>query len=167
MKVILKLLPSTSYPMLKGTDYIVFSSAKFLGLPVHVKPLLEYRHDNNPVFPIYTDYALKGFSAGYVATTNSEHYGCRFGQCVLTMFGENACQYNPDDITWCEPPQYNQPAGAITYYGNEETMFSSYKAGAILIGIPKWNESRRQIMSVGTLEQGDYVVHDNVESCFE
>ena len=41
-------------------------------------------------------------------------------------------------------------------------MFLSYKAGSILIGIPKWSESRIQIS-----EQGGSVADDNVESCFE
>jgi len=120
VKEILQLVPS-SYPVLKGTDYVVFSSAKVLGLPVHAKPLLEYWNYDDP---ISTEYALKDFSAGYVAKDlDYDNYDCRLGQCVLTMFGENTCQYNPDDITWCEPPQYNQPAGVISYYGNQETMF--------------------------------------------
>ena len=161
VKEILKLVPS-SYPILKGTDFIVFHSAKLLGLPVLVKPLLEYRDYD---YSISTQYALKDFSAGYVATyTPCEHHDCRFGQCVLLMFGENACQFNPDNITWCEPPQYNQPAGAISYYGNQEQLFLSYKTGAILIGVPEWSESRKQIMSVGSLGSA---TGDNVNSCFE
>ena len=163
VKEILQLVPS-SYPILKGTDYIVFNSAKVLGLPVHVKPLLEYQNEN---VRISTEYALKDFSAGFVATDNGHEYAdCKLGQCVLNMFGKNACQYNPDDITWCEPPQYNQPAGAISYYGNQETIILSYKAGVILIGVPEWSESRQQIIPIA-LEHRGCVASDNIKSCFE
>jgi len=161
VKEIQKLVPS-SYPMLKGTDYIVFSSAKLLGLPVHVKPLLNFKQAGMG-YPSYPHkYALKDFSTGYAEAQADCRSDCPYGQLVLIMFGKDACQYNPDKITWCEPPQYNQPAGAISHFGNEMMVSLSYKAGVLLIGIPEWSKSRQKV-TMGTVRVAD----DNVERCFK
>lgn len=48
VKEVLQFVP-LSYPKMKGSDYIVFNSAKLIGLPVHVKPLLVYWNGDNPI----------------------------------------------------------------------------------------------------------------------
>lgn len=85
------------------------------------------------------------------------------------MFGENACQYKEEDITWCQQPQYNQLA-VVTKRGAEHSELDIwYKAAVILIGIPKWNKFRQQFMApCGENVHPAMKVENNiVESCFK
>jgi len=42
VNTIIRVVSSSSYhPRFKGADHVIFSSAKLLGLPVHVKPMLK------------------------------------------------------------------------------------------------------------------------------
>ena len=146
-KQILTMLP-LDFPLLKGADYIVVESAKSLGLPVCVKPLLSNnRHDKN------FDYALKDFSQhmfdeGCVGSLEDEH---RIKP--LQLFGDAICRCKSQDITWCQDQlYYTQPAGAALHYGNEATVDLWYKSATILVRIPKWGEYRQKLIAVSTGE---------------
>ena len=146
-KQILAALP-VDLPLLKGADYIVGESAKSLGLPVCVKPLLSNnRHDKN------FDYALKDFSQhmfdeGCVGSLEDEHQ-----IKPLQLFGDEICRCKSQDITWCRDLlYYRQPAGAALHYGNEATVDLWYKSAAILIRIPKWSKHRQKLIAISTGE---------------
>ena len=149
-KQILGALPS-GFPLLKGADYIVVESAKSLGLPVCVKPLLSGYDPYDRNFK----YALKNFSQDMFVDDyldihdllNEDHH-----LEPLQMFGDATCRYKPQDITWCQELTFHQPAGAGMHYGNEASVDLWYKSAAILIRIPKWSEYRRKLIAICTGE---------------
>ena len=152
-------------PRLKGADYIIFNSAKFIGLPVHIKPLIQ---EMPPSEYSRKDVALRNshdfkYELSYYDTKG---YGTHQ---LLRLFGDNLCQFNDKDITWCLQPQYTQPAAAMMCYGNEPYLEMWYKAAVILIGIPYWSECRQQLVvqSEGDTQPGSSMrIKDNVEACF-
>ena len=153
-KKILDALPS-DFLLLKGADYIVVESAKSLGLPVCVKPLLSGcdAYDRN------FKYALKDFSQDMFVDQcidandllNEDHH-----LEPLQMFGDATCRYKPQDITWCQELSFRQPAGAAMHYGNEASINLWYKSAAILIRIPKWSEYRQKLIAISTGESCAY-----------
>ena len=168
MEKVLHVLSDLScHPKLKGADYIIFNSARLLGLPVHMKPLLKLvPHDCN------IKLALKN--------SDDFQYQLDFGfdtetaENVARLFGKNVYQYKDKDITWCQQPQYNQPAAVAGCYGNEPTIDLWYKAAFILVGVPKWSESRQQLVMLSIAKEGTAApgpsavkIPDNVESCFK
>ena len=154
-KEIFRAISDSPILQLKGADYIVFNSAKCLGLHVHVKSLF------------WDGFALRypvDFQEGGSMKFND------FEDLHLKLFGENALTYRKEDITWCQEPEYfSQPAAALmNQYDPDLIMF--YKAVFILIGIPDWSESRQQLvmLSEGKNQSGISVkIKDNVETCFK
>ena len=80
-------------------------------------------------------------------------------ESLFNLFGENLFQFRDEDITWCQQPEYNQPAAAMLCYGNDPWMEVWYKAAVILIGIPIWSECRQQLVmqSEGSTQSGSSV----------
>ncbi|XP_065898927.1 uncharacterized protein [Dysidea avara] len=155
-KKILQVISSSPIHLkLKGADYIIFNSAKLLGLHVHIKPLLN------------SGYALRkpdDFKHGdfYYDEYDDE-------QSLCEMFGQNLCKYRREGITWCQNPHFNEPAAAMLCYGNEPRLEVFYKAAVILIGIPNWSKSRQQLVMLieGKDQSGTSVkIKDNVKTCF-
>ena len=152
-KQILAALPA-DFPLLKGADYIVVESAKSLGLPVCVKPLLS-GHD---LYGRNFKYALKDFSQSVfiddcadIGDVLDEYHHFE----PLQMFGDATCRYKPQDITWCQKLTFYQPAAALLHYGNEAGVDLWYKSAAILIRIPKWSEYRQKLIATSTGESCD------------
>ena len=162
----------TYHPRLKGADYIIFYSAKLLGLPVHIKPLLMSIPDKHMNLAL-TDDSDDFHTLDIVYEASSK-------EVVYKLFGPNLCQYTQGDITWCQQPRYNQPAGVAGYcpgrsgFDQEAHLDLWYKDSFILIGIPKWSECRQQLVTMSvsgqetTMEPGTSVkILDNVEGCFQ
>jgi len=188
------------HPQFKGADYIVFNSAKLLGIPVQVRPLLKsvdrYDYDNDDYCDSYYPYddsdddsdndvndtiSSDSKSQERFALRNSDNFRHEIQRDysqkkeetkdrVFRLFGKNACQFKDEDITWCQQPQYNQPAGVTRRGIPWSTIDMWYKAAVILIGIPSWNEFRQQFMKPmkGNIhpELSAMKVENNVESCF-
>ena len=156
---IIGIVSETSYrPRLKGADYIIYNSASSLGLRVQVKPILKHL-----VYKNVQGYALRSFDE-FQYTLDTGTYECGYEGNLLRLFGGNACQYTDSDITWCQEPQYNQPAGVVGCYGNDPSVDIDlwYKAGVILIAIPRWKYDRQRLVS------GSYVTfYDNIEFYFK
>ena len=119
--------------LLKGSDRIVYSVSKSLGLSVAVRSIArdEYRR---------TEWGLPKFSKFVVRDYYKED---EEEDDVLTeMFG-NA--FSTTNITWCHNLSKWEPAGTTMRYGNNVTLDLFYQAAAILVGVPKWNTKRAQI----------------------
>ena len=157
---------SSSHQNLKGADYVIFNSARLLGLPVHIKPLLKFVPYGSSL-----KLALRNFD-DFQCIPHIPGFGIEMLDNVSRLFGANVCEYEEKDISWCQQPQYNQPAGVAGSYGNEPSIDIWYKAAVILVGIPSWSESRKQLSMQGKMEQetvepGPSVkIFDNVEACF-
>jgi len=140
-KKILKVISSSPIHLrLKGADYLIFNSAKFLGLHVHIRPLLD--SEFRPLLD--SEFALKTPEGFRHSDFSADE--CDEEQGLLELFGENLRKYRREDITWCQNPQYNQPAAAMICYGNDPYMSVFYKAAVILIGIPDWSKNRQQMV---------------------
>ena len=153
-KQILDGLPS-DFPLLKGADYIVVESAKSLGLSVCVKPFLSsdgggaYADDE-----VDRRYALKDFSLlfGKNEDVDGQDDSCVHAFTYMKLFGDAACTYKPQDITWCQKLSCHQPAGVALAYGNDVMLKVWYKSAAILIRIPKWSDHRQKLIAISTGE---------------
>ncbi|XP_065913765.1 uncharacterized protein [Dysidea avara] len=166
-KVMNTISQSTLVETLKGSDYVVYSAAKLLGLHVHVKPLLANELDK----PRGKKFALKNDLDDFRWNEDFE-YGPYDDKGLIKLYSKNVCQFRGEDITWCQQPKYDQPSGAIGCYGNEPTLLIWYKAAVILIGIPKWDEYRQQLVAIGVARQESTElqlnqIDDNVEACFK
>jgi len=186
---ILDVIPST-FPRLKGGDYIVFESAKLLKLPVHVKPFLDRKDDDYETGKQAYGYALKDFSSrfgkgGFDSNYELPCWGLpdkdddisKEDAIAFMLFEGDACKYDLSDITWCQDWKWYfddrdvgaEPCGALGHYGNELAVSIWYKLAVILIGIPKWGD-RCSIAEQGCQAAADDVKGDNfdvVEKCFK
>jgi len=166
MEKVLHVISDSSYQRLKGADYIIFNSARLLGLPVHIKPLLK-------LAPYGCNMNLALGNPEEFQFQLDFEYETETAENVASLFGKNVYEYRDKDITWCQEPQYNQPAGVAGCYGNEPVIDLWYKAAVILVGIPKWNKNRQQLVTLSVAEQdtgepGPSVkIRDNVETCFK
>ena len=146
-KQVLDALPM-DFPLLKGGDYIVFESAKSLGLPICVKPFLSNnRRDEN------FDYAFKDFSQRMFEEDCLGYLDGDHRVEPLELFGSAICRYKSQDITWCQKLSFQQPIGAALHYGNEASVDLWYKSAAILIRVPRWSEYRQKLIA---LSAGEY-----------
>ncbi|XP_065886730.1 uncharacterized protein [Dysidea avara] len=166
-------LPNCS--RLKGADYVIFNSAKSLGLPVHIKPLLR---DIEPVRDVIDggmlDICFHPYRGRNIfALRNSDDFKYQLDyddslQQLFILFRENLCHYRDKDITWCQQPQYNQPAAAIMCYGNDPLMEVWYQTAVIFIGIPNRSECRQQLVMQSEGGTGSSMEKkDNVETIFK
>ena len=145
-KQVLDALPM-DFPLLKGGDYIVFESAKSLGLPVCVKPFLSNnRRDEN------FDYAFEDFSQRIFEEDCLGYLGDGSHQVEPLQLFDKICRYKSQDITWCQELSFQQPAGAAMHYGNNASVDLWYKSVAILIRVPRWSEYRQKLIALSTGE---------------
>ena len=141
------------FSRLKGSDSIVFESAKLLKLPVHVKPFLDHQGYHPWCSTDTQQYALKNFS--YEFSEGEIYEGdCEFSndKIASTLFGDNVCTYDTSDITWCQQWKFGygekdvgtEPRGVLGYYGgycgNEVGIDVWYSMAVILIEIPRWGD---------------------------
>ena len=77
---------------------------------------------------------------------------CVHAITYVKLFGDAACTYKPQDITWCQKLSCHQPVGVALAYGNEATLKVWYKSAAILIRIPKWSDHRQKLIAISTGE---------------
>ena len=120
--------------LLKGSDHIVYSVSKSLGLSVAVKSITESNS-----YWTKTKWVLPKFSKFVVRDDYNE---CEDEDMLTKMFG-NA--FSTTNITWCHDLSKWEPAGTTMRYGNDVSLNSFYQAAAILVGVPKWNTKRAQI----------------------
>jgi len=185
---VLGAIPST-FPRLKGSDYIVFESAKLLNLPVHVKPFLDQKDDVYGTDKQAYGYALKNFSCrfgegGYDDTYDDPNcdfipmpcYGftpqnadiSKQDAITFMLFEHGACKYDISDITWCQKwGHVFEPCGAYGCYGNELGVQICYKYCVILIGIPKWGDRTPEQKCQATADNVKGKDLDMVEKCFK
>ena len=154
-KQVLDALP-LDFPLLKGGDYIVFESAKSLGLPVCVKPFLSNNRQDidfrsgQALDPF--DYAFKDFSQHLFEEDCLGYLDGDHRVEPLELFGSAICRYKSQDITWCQKLSFQQPAGAALHYGNNASVDLWYKSVAILIRVPKWSEYRQRLIALSIAE---------------
>lgn len=119
-------------PLLKGSDRLVMSAAKSLGLDVKVAPILAPEHPDPPYY-INSDFKFKSDN-DYI------------GEDWMSYLSNDKSIKDVGDITWCQEFRHWQPAIAALRFGNECTIDVCYQAAAILVNIPKWNKRKREEM---------------------
>jgi len=145
------------YSQLKGADYVIFNSAKFLGLHVCIRSFLTW-----------DKFALThpdDFKEG-----GSMEFSCE-EEALLRLFGKNLLKYRKEDITWCLQPtsiEKSYEVAEVLVDAIDPYLKMWYKAAVILIGIPNWSESRRQLitLSEGKDKSTSVDIKDNIKACF-
>ena len=138
--------------LLKGSDRMVVSSAKSLGLAVQVKPEYDFHDtweeelhsidlpfDGDDSGTLYVDesFQFKNKCIGVKPSPENKHPSCQ-SFALLDGGDYQTC----DKITWCQEIVW-QPAQVAPHYGNEASMGILYQVAAILLTIPKWSSPRR------------------------
>jgi hypothetical protein len=111
--------------LLKGSDRVVLSAAKSLGLHAKVMPILA---PECPEPPYYINHHFQFIPEAFLDDDWWEGYVKSKG-----IKGD-------DDITWCQKLKHWQPAIVALYRGNDPLHIVCYQAAAILITIPKWED---------------------------
>lgn len=152
--------------LLKGSDYIVFSAAKSLGLYVRISPLVRgYKHW----------YLMGEFSDG------CDNYDPRIDECDdidviappmdLEMQTLGALPLSPGDpkpgesnyrnryrpkrcepVTWCTGIKLNEIAG---YYKDYRAECTLHQAAVIVVDVPCWSD-RESAGKVGAMNRGEH-----------
>ena len=127
---------------LKGSDRVIFSAAKSLGLDVIIKPIFEIRgeiiYDKDSDTEVVSscggeEYEDLTYIGKQFELKNAEHLDWK------TYFKEEG-YVNARAITWCQPLKKRHPSIIAADYGNQPECGIGYQAAAILVTIPKWSE---------------------------
>ena len=96
---ILNVIPST-FPRMKGANFIVFESTKLLNIPAHIKPILNL--DDRGY-----GYALKEFNSDFKVYVHDGYNDTIPDDLTLNDYlakntsKGNVCKYHQSSITWC------------------------------------------------------------------
>ena len=118
--------------LLKGSDYMVFSAAKAMGLKVRVRPIVEgYKHW----------YLMAKFSDAV------RHYDPELSgaddemenpmDVEMKALGARDGPKRSQPVTWCTAVQLDQIAG---YYRDWKSLNALYQAAVIVVDIPTWSD---------------------------
>ena len=120
---------SSKQGILKGSDRIVYLTAKSLGLKVEIRPILKH-HDGDNCF-IGNNFEFIPYAR------HSEWDEDGWSNCLRSQGNTDGSH-----ITWCQKlsRSYWQPAIAAQVFGNDPCVEVCYQAAAILVSIPTWSE---------------------------
>lgn len=148
---------TTNLPiLLKGADRMVYSVARYLGLSVFVKPIIETSS--------FMSWCLLSKFTPFKSNSNHSEEDEATTMEELFEVDVHVAKY----ITWCQDINKSdkEPAGAALCYGNEYSLSVYYKTVAILVGIPKWGEYRRSCAS-GETESHQLKQQQSAEACVD